>query len=205
VDKRYVISDFADEAMNLRGLKWQINRNEVILTWDWPIDREIRFALVFKCDENHPTIEKLIHNNHPHEVVVRDLASSFTTTIPKERCKFLICPAYFNDNKTINICPNEIVTDWIYKKAVVSINVQYKNIALGQYQKATLQIAISDTEQIEMLAKVLIYSIYETGAKVASYPIDTQLIRGGGHLYIKKSQSIEFELHKDYTHLFELR
>ena len=205
MDKKYTISSYASETMNLRALNWKVDRNEVTLSWEWPIDREIRLVLIFKCSESDPSIENLMQSNHPHEIVVRDLASTFTAIIPEERCKFLVCPANFNENRTIAICPNAITTDWVYKKAIVTTNVNYKTITLGQYQKTTLEISMNDTDQIQLLTKVLTYSVCEHDHIIASYPVDIGLITNGGHLYIKKNQTIKFTLQQDYMHLFDLR
>ena len=191
--------------MGLRDLNLQIESNEVTLSWDWPIDQSVSFALVFKCTEKEPDVEKLLSTNHPHEIVARDLASSFTAIIDEGQCKFLICPAYFDESKIISVCTNAIVSEWIYKKTTVTTSVSYKPIPLSQYHKATLQISIGDREQAELLTRVLTYTICEPGYSSDRYPIDLGLIYGTGHLYIKKSQLIKFDLHKGYSHLFELR
>jgi len=205
MDKKYTIEKNVTPSMSLREFGFTLDNNEVTLSWEWPIERDVRFALVFQCYEENPTIEKLLNDHHPNEIVVRDLTSRFVVALPEERCKFLICPAYFNDDKTIVICQAEIVTDWIYRKTKIIANVSYKPLPLSQYQKVTLKIEINDREQIDLLSKILTYSIQEQSYNIASYPLDRQIMTKIGHLYIKKNQSIKFKVHPDYTHLFEIQ
>lgn len=205
MDKKYTISPHTNPTMNLRDLSYQLANNEATLRWEWPLDRDIRFAVVFKCLEDNPTLGQLMATGQSHEIVVRDLSSSYTVPLQEERCKFLICPAYFDENKTIAICPTPLITEWIYKKSGVTTTVVYTPIKLSQYHKATITIAPHSAEQQALLTRVLSYHIVEPGASTAIYPIDMGLISHGGHVYIKKGQRIKFALHQGYAHLFELK
>ena len=205
MDRKYVIGKYTGPSTSLRHLDWQINDDTITLSWDWAIEREVRFALVFRHDaEPICDIETLINENHPHEVVVRDLASRYMATITEGRSKFTICSARFDDNKTISICPPAIVTDWIYKKADVHTHVSYKPLQFSRYQKVDINVKINDTDQAELLTKVLSYEICEHGHTAQVYPLDMTLINDGGHLYITKSQSVRFTLDQNYAHLFEM-
>ena len=201
MEKNYVLQEYVNPDMDLLNFTWQVDTSNATLTWDWPIEREIRFVLIFNCENEDPDIEKLINNKHPHEVVMRDLASSFVTPLSEERCKFLICPAHFNSDKTISICPPGLITDWVYKKFEICTKIVYSSLQLSRYQKVSL--AIESNSNTELLSKALTYSIQEEGQSIANYPIDTHFLTYGGHIYILKNQTIEFVLNPDYEHLFQ--
>ena len=190
--------------MCLQNFAWQSDSNNATLTWDWPIEREIRFVLIFNCKNENPDISKLLNDNHPHDVVMRDLASSFVTALSSDtRHRFLVCPAHFNDDKTISVCPPALVTDWIYKKFEVHAKAVHSTLHISRYHKVSLTIESScDTE---LLSKALSYTIYEDGISVANYPIDAHLIANGGHIFIPKNQTVEIVVHPDYEHLFQMK
>ena len=85
---------------------------------------------------------------------------------------------------------------------IVSFSTSYSPLQLSRYQKASISIrADSDTE---ILSKALTYTICEDGRQIASYPIDAHLLEHGGHMYIPKNQTVEFVIHPDYEHFFQL-
>jgi len=200
MNRNFILKKDIDHSMHLRQLSWQPENDEVTLKWEWPIDRSIRMALVFQCEEDNPDIETLINEGRSHEVVMRDLASHFTTAIPENRCKLFICPAYFDDDKNIAVCASSFTTDWLYKKTEVSVKVLYVPIHFSQYQKATIIITPS-TAQPEAIT----YAIQEHGHNIATYPLDSAIIASSGHIYIKKTQSVKFILHPDYAHLIDMQ
>jgi len=203
MEKNYVLQETINPDMSLQNFSWQSDSNNATLMWDWPIEREIRFALIFSCENENPDISKLLNDKHPHDVVMRDLASNFVTTLSEARCKFLICPAHFNNDKTISVCPPALMTDWVYKKFEVAASTIYSPLQLSRYQKVSL--TIETNSDVELLSKALTYAIYEDDMPIASYPIDAHLLAHGGHMYIQKNQTVEFVLHSDYEHLFQLK
>ena len=198
--RSFVLQKNVDPSMHLRQFHLQVANNNATLHWEWPIDRSIRMALVFECHEETPSLETLINEGRSHEVVMRDLASHFTTEVSEGRSKFLVYPAYFDDNKNIAVCDAPCVTDWVYEKIDVSAQVLYSPVHLSQYQKATIKITPSDVKP-----DAFTYKIKEQGRTIATYPLDTAIIASGGHVYIKKTQTIEFILHMDYAHLIDMK
>lgn len=188
--------------MSLQNFIWQADSKNITLTWDWPIEREVRFALIFICENENPDVAKLLNDKHPHDVVMRDLASSYMATLSEKKCKLLICPAHFNDDKTISVCPPALTTDWIYKKFEVHVKIMYNQLQLSRYQKVSLSFETSSDS--ELLSKALTYAIYEDEQLIASYPIDAQLLTTGGNIYLQKNQIVKFVLHPDYEHLIQL-
>lgn len=202
MEKKYILQEGINPDLSLQNFKWHYDSKHVTLAWDWPIEREIRFAIIFKCENEKPDLETLLLNKHPYEVVMRDLSSNYVTLTSEPRCKFLICPAYFNGDRTISICKPALVTDWVYKKFDVNAKAIYSPLQLSRYQKATLE--INTNSDLHLLAQALTYAIYEDGQMLASYPLDSQLIVSGGCMYIQKNQKVEFKLHPDYKHLFQI-
>lgn len=199
MSKNFILQNDVDNSMKLRQFDWQTENNYVTLSWEWPMDRSVRLALVFRCENENPNLEDLIQGNYHHDVIVRDLAANFTAELPEGRCKFLICPAYFDDNRNISVCMSSFVTDWIYRKTKVSVQVLYQSISFSQFQKATLSIT-PDHIQPDTIS----YVIQEQGQTIASYPLDAAIIAGGGFVYISKHQSVKFVLHPNYAHLIDM-
>jgi len=202
MEKKYILQEGVNPDLILQNFSWRSDSKHATLTWDWPIEREIRFALIFKCENEATDLEALLHNKHPYEVVMRDLSSNYVTVPSEPRCKFLICSAYFNGDRTISICKPALVTDWVYKKFDVNVNILYSPLQLSRYQKATLEIKTSG--DVDVLSKALTYAIYEDGKMLASYPLDAQLIASSGCMYIQKNQTVKYILHQDYKHLFQI-
>jgi len=205
MDKNYVLQTDINPNFALCNFNWQSTVKSSVLTWDWPSDREIRFAIVFNCTEEigeSPDIAKLLSDKHPHDVVMRDLASSYETIISEGRRKFVVCPARFCSDKSIGLCPPALTTDWIYKKTGIIAKTTYNPLHLSQYQKAELNFTISNESVIPI--NILSYVLQESGKEIARYPLDSQLILNGGSLYIAKNQTIEYVLHPDHEHLYEL-
>jgi len=200
MNRNFVIQKDVDNSMRLRQFSWQPENDAVTLSWEWPIDRSIRMALVFQCEEEDPDVESLINAAHHHEVIMRDLASHFTTAIPEGRCKLFICPAYFDNDKNIAVCASSFTTDWLYRRTEVSVKVLYSPIHFSQYQKATIIITPCTVEP-----EAITYAIREHGRNVAVYPLDSAIMASGGHFYIKKTQSVEFILHPNYAHLIDMK
>jgi len=198
MNQKYIFHQNTDKSVNLQNCNWQLEDNNLIVTWDWPKEQSVRLAIVFRCKEENPNIEALINNNHCHDVIVRDLAETYESIITEEKCKFIICPACFDSANVVVHTPS-FISDWIHKKTTVSAKVVYTSVPLGQYKKATLAIAPRDIDPHSIS-----YSIMEQERTIATYSLDSAIITGGGHLYIRKSQHIAFNLHPNYAHLIEL-
>jgi len=195
--RRYIQKN-AHPSTDLRQFNYTTIDNNITLTWDWPTDRSIRLALVFACEEE-TDIAKLLDEKHPHDVIVRDLASQFTASIDKGRRKFVVCPAFFEDNQTIAVCTPGIITDWVYKKTKLSVQISYKPLQFSTYQKASFIIIPEDMEMVDLITKALTYTNLGN-----SHPINSAIIASGGILYNYKGQQVTFSIHPDYAHLFEI-
>jgi len=208
VNRKYIIQKETNPDMHLQAFNWQPGMSSVTLTWEWPIERSIRFVLIFECENENPILKDLISQNHPHEVIARDLASHFIITIPEGRRKFLICPAYFDDSQQIVICTPEIITDWIYKKTEMIAEISYKPLAFSQYKKASIKITPADMELTDLAIKAISYVICpqesDSEQYLETYPIDAVLMTDYGHLYIDKNHTVKFILNPDHAHLIDL-
>ncbi|MCL2372502.1 MAG: hypothetical protein FWC78_03770 [Defluviitaleaceae bacterium] len=205
MNRQYVLSPEPNLAMGLRNFSWRMHSNQATLEWDWPIERDTRFALVFECEDENPDIAKLIEEKHPHEIVPRDLSSQFAAAITRDRCKFLLSPAYFDENNTVVVCHPTVQSDWIYKRAVVDARAVYKPVTLGQYKRVDLHVKVKDSSRLDHLITVLTYDVLENGGRVATYSFDEQSLAEPGHMYIKKEQTIRFTIREDARHLFDLK
>jgi len=200
MSKNYILNNDIDPLICLRHFSWELENNNVTLSWEWPIERTVRLVLVFECEEENPDVTKLIETAHPHEVVMRDLASHYTASIPEGRRKYLICPAYFIDNQNVSVCTSSFTTDWVYQKTEITAQVIYNPLPFSQYQKVTLSITPPAIQQ-----DAITYVIREHGRTIATYPLDSAIMASGGHLYIKKDQTVKFWLHPDYAHLIDMK
>ncbi|MCL2386356.1 MAG: hypothetical protein FWC89_02295 [Defluviitaleaceae bacterium] len=199
--------------MALRNFEWRMDeRNNAVLTWEWPSSPVVKLMLVFKwdCDEASaepqiPDVEALIRDGVPHEVVSRDLQARFSAKVSQGKRKYLVALAYFNDNKGITICKPTHVTDWLFRKTTVTTSVACKPVPLSQYQKVSLRVKVSDESDIPQICKILKYAIHEQGRTVGEYPLDAGVMSGMYHFYIKKDQTVKFLFDEKFCHLFDLR
>lgn len=218
MSRNFIIQDDVTQTMSMQGFRLETTNNMMTLCWEWPRDVLIRMALVFECREEDPDLKTLIETGHPHEVVMRDLASHLTKPVPKGRVKYLICPAYFEDNKAatppaasqpqsslpahkknIAVCNSPYVTDWIYEKISVTALVEYSPLPLSQFHKAAIKITPATTPP-----EALSYKIKEQQSTLDTYPLDAAIIANGGYVYIKKTQQLDIILHQDYAHLIDM-
>ena len=199
MNKKYTLEENSSRDMALRNFEVTVQDDDVSLTWDWPIDRHVRLILVFKYLDDNPDIKTLV--NSSHEVVVRDLASHFTNKITEERCKYLLAPAYFDENRNIIVCDNTVTTNWIYKKQGIFPKVVYTSIPLGSYKKVVLS---GDYTQVPEDA--IFYTIVskDTNQRSYPYPLDHHLMQTGGHVYLQKNQYIEFHVDEHYMDTIEI-
>jgi len=182
------------------------DKNNAVLTWEWPQNRTIKLLFIFEWTDDEtevPGIETLLNENHPHEVVTRELSAKFSKNIQK-KSKFIAVPAYFNDDKGITICKPVYETDWLFKKVSLKTTVKLKPLPLSQFQLATIRVMADDSSQMQLVTQILKYAIYEQGRKVGEYPLDTLSCAGACGFYIKKEQAVKFILDENYSHLFNL-
>ena len=206
--RKYKLDRNSDPSMELRQFGWQLDsKNNAVLTWEWPTERSVKLMLIFECgeDDENPNIRDLLKKEHPHEVVVRDLGAKFSVNIPEGRRKFLVCPAYFDDSKSVVVYEPVYVTDWLYKRTVITAKVQSKPLPLSQFQHMSFRITASDMTQLPLITQVMKYVIHEQGRLVGKYPLDATIMAGGGHFYIKKDQAVKFQLDEGYDHLLEIQ
>lgn len=192
--------------MKLRRFEWTIDKkNNAVLSWDWPQNRMVKLMFVFEFEtEEAPAIEDLLAKADKHEVVTRDLANSYTTPIKSGKKKYIIVPAFFNEDKGITIVKPEYVTDWLFKRVTLNTSVSYQPITLSQFQKATLRVLSFDTEQMPLVCQILKYVIYEQGRKVGEYPLDAVVMSGACSVILEKNRTIKYILDENYSHLFNI-
>ena len=205
--KKYVLIKNNEPDMALGKFEWTLSdNNNVTVNWEWPVNRMVKLMLIFELDdETEPDIARLIRKEHPHEVITRDLATRFTSNIPDERRRFLLCPAYFDENQSVAVYQPEYVTDWLYKKTKVTTEAIYKPLPLSQFQKVTLRVVSSDASQVPLVCRVLKYVIHEQERELGQYPLDAAVMAGSAYFYIKKDQAVKFVLDEGYSHLLDIR
>lgn len=197
--KSYTIDKDQNKALSSSNIDMSLKNNEITFTIAWPIDAEIRLLLAFACTpEDDCRLKSLIANNHPHDVVTRDLNSQYRATIIDEKCKFVLCPAYFVDKHTVAVC-QPFETDWICKKSEVTARVKYTPLMLSKFQKASIFISPTDVN-----LDAISYTITEPGRISQAYPLDTTIASQGGHMYILKSQSVRFHVNEAFEDTVEL-
>ncbi|MCL2199147.1 MAG: hypothetical protein FWB80_09515 [Defluviitaleaceae bacterium] len=203
---KYKLITDTDETMKLRRFEWTIDKkNNAVLSWDWPQNRTIKLMFIFEFEtEDAPQIEDLIAKSDRHEVVTRDLANSYTAPIISGKKKYIVVPAFFNEDKGITIVKPAYVTDWLFKKVALNASVSYKPIPLGNFQKATLRVTASDASQMPLVCQILKYAIYEQGRKVGEYPLDTLAMSGACSVIMEKNRIVKYILDENYSHLFNI-
>lgn len=199
---KYVFID-GDDSMRLGKLERVTDdRNNAVLTWEWPQSRLVKLLFIFEwTEEDTPDVETLF--NHQYAVVSRELGARFTKTI-HGRSKFIVVPGFFDEQKQINICKLPVETDWLFKKVNINAAATVKPIPLGHFQHVTLRVNCDDASQMERVTDIVKYAIYEQSHKVGEYPIDAQICLGACGVYIKKTQTIRFILDENYAHLYKL-
>lgn len=200
---KYLLHTHEEPAMKVRNFKWSAEDNKAFLDWAWPADTNVKLMLVFKLPEDEDAdIRTLLTWGYEHQPVSRNLSSGFQSPLEDNQQRFMICPAYFNENKTVVVYKPELVTDWIYKKWKVSATTDYKPIRLSKYKQATLKIKLPPAATD--IDKVLQYGIYENNRLIGVYPMDNESIIGNYKIYIRKNQEIRFMIDKDYANRFEI-
>ena len=205
MNRKYILLDAENPVYNIQNLQWDPTCDTVTLSWDWPLDRTIKFALIFEHQEDTANVENFILMKRPHDVVMRDLAASYTAIITKEKSKFLLCPAFFQEDHSIVACPPAITTDWIYKKTTINAGVEYKPLHLSRYQEASIKLTLANFEKEDLVVNAITYCIEENNKIIATYPIDRAFLRGNVSLYITKHQAISFMIDPNAEHLIDLK
>ena len=202
MENKYIFIN-GDDTMRIENLtRTADERNNAVLTWDWPRSSTVKLLFIFEwAEEDIPTVEELF--NHPFGVASRELGARFTKPI-QGKVKFIAVPGFFDEDKQINICKLPTETDWIFKKINLDSSVIVKPVPLGQFQHVTLRIHSEDISLVERITEIVKYAIYEQGHKVGEYPIDAQICYGSCGMYIKKTQEIKFILDENYSHLYKL-
>ena len=212
-DKKFTLVEDNNLNMALQYFRYELdNKNNVIINWTWPVNRMVKLMLVFEWGHDTkeiPKIEELLQNNHPHEIVFRDLKSDYITHISRGRHKFLICPGYFEDDNSVIIYKPSYLTDWLYRRTPLVAKAIYKPLPLGQFQRVNLKVATTeittDGNLPDIIANALSYSIWDNNKQlVGKYPLDMNVINGDYYFYIKKDQTVTFTLDKTYMHILTL-
>jgi len=169
------------------------------ISWQWPAERNVRMAIIFCCPDEFD-INQLVADCYQlnHQVIMRDLSSEYTHELEFDRCKFVVCPAFFDDSNNIALCPPSFVTDWVYKKTMITPKIVYSPLRFSQFQKAH----ISVTPAVD--AAALTYSITEEERVISSYNFDQTLMPKGGFMYIGKNQRVKISVTDAYSHLYEV-
>ena len=194
-DKKFSIVEDSSSNMALQYFHYDLdNRNNVAIKWAWPVNRIVKLMIVFEWrhdTEEIPDIEQLLKNNHPHEIVFRDLKAEYNTHISRGRHKFLICPAYFEDNNnSVVIYKPSYLTDWLYRRTPLVAKAVYKPLPLGQFQRVNLKVTTIETEAggklPTIVANALSYHVWDNNKQlVGKYPLDMNVMNGDYYFYIK--------------------
>ena len=204
---KFVITENHDENMAITQFSWTVDdKNNAVLNWTWPVERNVKIAIILELDDFEkplPTLENMLDGGYLYQVVTRDLASSFTVSIPEGQRKYLMYPGYFDDNRQVILYKPGYETDWMYRKAIIKPQVIYKNLPLSQYKKVTMKISAAD--KTVKLSEALAYTICRNGQVLGRYPIDNTIMSGNGHFYIQKDQTVGFLIDESYAHLLEVQ
>jgi len=205
--RKYILTENKAPDMFVGRFRWHLDdNNNAIVEWEWPANRMVRLMLVFEIkDDNEPDIAQLIEDKAHHDVITRELASRFTKRIPQEQRRFMICPAYFEENHSVVVYQPTYVTDWLYKKTKIMVKTLYEPLPFGQYQKVTFQITTHDATQLPLISEVMQYVIHDNENELGHYPIDKAVMAGAAHFYIKKDHSVKCVLDDEYAHLLDIR
>jgi hypothetical protein len=191
----------------LRNFKRDLDsKNNAILTWDWPQNRNMKLLFVFEwtdSEQDVPALETLIGDDFPHDVVTRELAAKYTKCV-SDKSKFILATAFFNEDKGITICKPVLETDWFFKKVSLTTKTERKPLPLSNYDKVTIRVISDDPSQADLVTQILRYAVFEQGQKIGEYPLDNLSCAGACGFYLKKEQSVKFILDENYHHLFNI-
>lgn len=213
---KYILGTHEEPDMALRKFSWRSDeQHQAILEWTWPSDVRVKLMLVFPIDETEgeksanstekesgePDIANLLWWGHEHTVVSRALASRFVSPIQGERQRYMICPAYFNEENTVVVYKPAQITDWIYKKNRVEAKALYKPLRLSRYKQVSLDVVLpADSPEP---GKALRYGIYENNRLIGVYPLDNDIIEGKYTINIRKNQQVKFLVDDEHSNRFE--
>jgi len=202
MNNKYALCTHDDPSTEIRNFNWYLDEtNNVILEWEWPADRNIKFMIIVEYAETPPDIEHILEEEKSQTVVTRNLAARYQTPLPGERTRYMIFPAYFNDENIIMVYQPGYSTDWLYKKMQITAHATYKPLALSQYQQAILTVDFPDHL---FHPEALFYELHENNNPLHRYPIDKKFTETPHTLYITKTQRIKFTLNENFTHALEL-
>lgn len=202
---KYLLHTHNEPNMAVRQFNWQEDgQHQALLQWSWPSETKVKLMLVFPLEEaEEPDISNFLWWGHDHTVVSRALADRYVGPIVGERQRYMICPAYFNEENTVVVYKPVYVTDWIYKKNRVEAKANYKPLRMSRYKKVTLDVDLpADSPDPE---KALRYGIYENNRLIGVYPLDNDIISGKYTIYVRKNQEVRFMVDDNQAHRFEVR
>ena len=204
---KYNLCERNEPPMAVRRFTWLTDgQDNVLLQWEWPADPSVKLMLVFDFEDEDPDINRFLTEGRAHAVVARDLADRYQTPVTGSRRRYLICPAYFDERKTVTVYQPALATDWRYKKTRVYARVQYEPLRMSRYKRVKLTLRFSeDGRAEEFLTRGLSYGIYDNNRLSGRYPLDYDVAAGRGCFYIRNDQQVRFITEDGYAHLLDIR
>lgn len=200
---KYYLHEHKEPETAVKDFSWQVGERQAILEWKWPTDSRVKLMLVFTIDVTAEgegaDITVFLRQSREHTVVSRKLANTFQAALESDVQRYMICPAYFNDDNKVIVYKPVYITDLIYKKQRIRARAEYKPLQMSRYKQATLNI-----DSAIGIDTVLRYGIYENNRLVGIYPVDNDIIQGNYTIYIPKNQEVRFFVDDDYVNLFEV-
>lgn len=203
---KYILRGNNEPSMKMRRFTWRLDeKNNAVLQWEWPTDRTVKLMLVFEYGDEEPDIASFLRENREHAVVARDLADRYQSALIGSRRRYLVCPAYFNEQNAVVLCQPALSTDWLYRKIRVTGRITYKPLRISRYKQVTLSLRLSEGDGLgELAGHALRYGVYEGIRLIGLYPLDNDVAAGRRVFYIKKNQIVKFIIEEGFAHLLDL-
>jgi len=199
---KYLFETNNEPSMAVRNLEVSADeKHQAVLKWTWPQDGGVKLMLVFALeDEDDAGAAKLLKNRHEHTVVSRNLADNVLMPIQGERQRFLLCPAYFNEDNKVVVYGPEVVSDWVYKVSMVTARAVYKPLLFSKYKRVSLDVQLPEA----LPEGVLRYGIYENNRPLGLYPLGADMVGEGYIFNIKKNQQVRFSIAEEHGKRYQI-
>ena len=210
---KYFLETNDNPEMAVKRFSWREDeKQQAVLEWKWPIDQRVKLMLVFPIDDDDVAnmnktndVTLFLRTGHEHTVVSRTLSSQFCSLIDGERVRYMICPAYFNEDNAVVVYKPEYITDWIYKKKRVTAKTVVKSLRMSRYKQVSLDVSLQKgSDAILLDSDAIFYSIYENNSNIGIYPVDDRITSGNYSIYIRKNQEVRFIVDENHRHKYEI-
>jgi hypothetical protein len=205
--RTFIAKHHTEAEMAVTRFKWRTdNDNNVIITWAWPKNPDVKYMLAAPCAEAEggpgDPLAYIMQDPASHTVITRNLAAHYTVPISGEPKRYLFAPAYLNGNE-ITVYGPACATDLIYAKTYAQVRIVNRPIPFGPYKRVYFSLKYADGHGAAIAKNALRYTLYEYSRFIGTYPLDDETL-AGGYMYIKKTQHIRFIIEDEYSHLIAL-